>query len=118
VVLGSAVYFGQWRKEAAAFLKANEKALAERPVRLFSSGPPGEGPVARSLQSWRFPEALQSIADRIKARDIAVFGGAMDLKKLTFADKLIIKGMKGGTSDFGDWEAISAWAGSIAAALK
>src|SRR4030042_3330892 len=32
-VLGSAVYIGKWRKEAATFLKTNEKALAERPGR-------------------------------------------------------------------------------------
>lgn len=32
VVLGSAVYAGQWRKEAAEFLQTNERALAERPV--------------------------------------------------------------------------------------
>ena len=40
VVLGSAVYIASWRKEARAFLKANVKALAERPVWLFSAGPP------------------------------------------------------------------------------
>jgi len=43
VVLGSAVYMGQWCKEAVAFLKTNEKLLAERPVWLFSSGLMGEG---------------------------------------------------------------------------
>ena len=32
VVLGSAVYIGKWRKEAAKFLQANEKMLAERQV--------------------------------------------------------------------------------------
>jgi len=32
VVLGSAVYMGQWRKEAADFLQANEALLARRPV--------------------------------------------------------------------------------------
>jgi hypothetical protein len=29
---------GRWRKEAAKFLKANEKVLAEQLVWLFSSG--------------------------------------------------------------------------------
>ena len=41
VVLGSAVYIGKWRKEAVKFLQANEKALAEKLVWLFSSGPTG-----------------------------------------------------------------------------
>ena len=39
VVLGSAVYIGRWRKQAARFLKANEKVLAEQLLWLFSSGP-------------------------------------------------------------------------------
>ncbi|MCL4505492.1 MAG: flavodoxin domain-containing protein [Chloroflexi bacterium] len=43
VVLGSAVYVGGWRKEAVAFLEANEAALKTRPVWFFSSGPTGEG---------------------------------------------------------------------------
>ncbi|MCJ7567988.1 MAG: flavodoxin domain-containing protein [Anaerolineales bacterium] len=29
IVLGSAVYVGQWRKEAASFLEANEKTMAK-----------------------------------------------------------------------------------------
>jgi len=32
VVLGSAVYVGQWRKEAAKFLEVNEATLARTPV--------------------------------------------------------------------------------------
>jgi menaquinone-dependent protoporphyrinogen oxidase len=43
VVLGSAVYTGQWRKEAAKFLQTHETMLAQRQVWLFSSGPTGKG---------------------------------------------------------------------------
>ena len=32
VVLGSAVYAGSWRKEAADYLQANQTALAQLPV--------------------------------------------------------------------------------------
>ena len=31
-VIGGAVYAGQWRKEAAAFLEENEPVLTENPV--------------------------------------------------------------------------------------
>lgn len=117
VVLGSAVYIGQWRKEAAAFLKTNEKALAERPVWLFSSGPTGQEPLEKALQGWRFPEGLQPVAERIKPRGITTFRGAADPARLGFADKLVLKGVKAPTGDFRDWEAVTAWARSIAAAL-
>ena len=118
VVLGSAVYAGQWRKEAAAFLEANERALAERAVWLYSSGPTGEGDPAALMKGWRFPEALQPIADRIRPRDVAFFHGLLDLKKLNLAEKLIVKALKASVGDFRDWEAITAWATGIAETLK
>jgi menaquinone-dependent protoporphyrinogen oxidase len=118
VVLGSAVYIGQWRKEAARFLRANEKALSERPLWLFSSGPTGEGEVAALLQGWRFPKGLQPIADRIRPRDIAIFHGALDARKMGPLEKWMIKNVKAPLGDFRKWEAITAWATAIAAALK
>jgi menaquinone-dependent protoporphyrinogen oxidase len=118
VVLGSAVYIGQWRKQAANFLKVNEKALAERPVWLFSSGPTGEGDPMELMQGWHIPKGLQPIADRIQPRDITAFHGALDLKKLNFIEKWMINNVKAPTGDFRDWDAITSWASSIAAALK
>jgi len=118
VVLGSAVYAGRWRKEAAAFLAANENRLAERPVWLFSSGPTGEGDALQLLKGWRLPEAQQAIADRIQPRDIAVFHGLMDMKKLNLAEKLILKAIKAPVGDFRDWDAITSWTAAIADALK
>jgi menaquinone-dependent protoporphyrinogen oxidase len=118
VVLGSAVYVGQWRKEAATFLEANEQQLAERPVWLFSSGPTGQGDAAQLMKGWRFPEALQPIADRIRPRDIAFFHGVLDTQKLNLAERLIIKGIKAPIGDFRDWQAVTTWATSIAEALK
>ena len=118
VVLGSAVYAGQWRKEAAAFLEANEKELDGRPVWLFSSGPTGEGDPVELMKGWRFPEALQPVADRIQPRDIAFFHGVLDTDELGLGEKLIVKALKAPTGDFRDWEAITSWAADIAAALK
>ena len=43
VILGSAIYYGRWRKGATKFLKKFEKQLAGIPVWFFSSGPIGEG---------------------------------------------------------------------------
>jgi len=117
VVLGSALYIGQWRKEAATFLRANEKALAERPVWLFSSGPTGEGDPVALTQGWHFPKSLQPIADRIRPRDIALFHGALDAKKMNLIEKWMIKNVKAPVGDFRDWDAIDAWARAISDAL-
>ena len=118
VVLGSAVYIGQWRKQAAAFLKANEQALAGRPVWLFSSGPTGEGDPVELTQGWRFPKGLQPVADRIQPRDIAVFAGSANVEKMNFLEKFMLKQVKAPAGDFRDWDAIAAWATAIADALK
>lgn len=114
VVLGSAVYIGQWRKEAARFLKDNEALLATKPVWLFSSGPTGEGDPVELTQGWRLPGKLQPIADRIAPRDIAVFHGASDVDKLNFIEKWMLKNVQAPVGDYRDWEAIAAWATAIA----
>jgi menaquinone-dependent protoporphyrinogen oxidase len=118
VVLGSAVYIGQWRKEAVKFFKANETVLAGKLVWLFSSGPTGEGDPMELTQGWRLPGKLQPITDRIGPRDVAVFGGAVDAGKLNSIEKWMLKNVKAPAGDFRDWEAITAWATAIAEELK
>jgi menaquinone-dependent protoporphyrinogen oxidase len=118
VVLGSAVYIGQWRKEAAKFLQAQETELTEKPVWLFSSGPTGEGDPVELTQGWKFPGKLQPIADRIGPRDIALFHGASDPDKLNFIEKWMLKNVKAPVGDFRDWEAITSWATAIAEELQ
>jgi len=118
VILGSAVYIGRWRKEAAKFLKTNEKALAEQPLWLFSSGPTGKGDPVKLTEGWRFPKNLQSIAKNIKPRDIKLFHGNVDTKKLNFIQKFMIKKVEAPVGDFRDWNAITSWATAIADVLK
>jgi menaquinone-dependent protoporphyrinogen oxidase len=117
-VLGSAVYIAMWRKEMVTFLQKNEKLLSERPLWLFSSGPMGEGDPAELSQGWRFPEGQRSLIERIKPRDVAIFHGAIDIKKMSFLEKWVLKNVKAPTGDFRDWDAIASWARSIADALK
>ena len=114
VVLGSAVYIGMWRKEAASFLKANKMDLAQKPVWLFSSGPTGEGDLEALLQGWKFPSGLQSAADWIQPRNITVFRGAVNLQKLNGLEKWMMNRVQAADGDFRDWENIVTWAKGIA----
>ncbi len=118
VVLGSAVYIGSWRKPAAKFLKENEKTLAGKKVWLFSSGPTGNGDPVELVQGWRFPKGLQPVADRVKPVDIALFQGAAFPEKLSAIGRFMMKQVKAPLGDFRDWDAITRWAGTIAATLK
>ena len=117
VVLGSAVYVGHWMKEAAEFLEMHEGALSTRPVWIFSSGPTGQGDPVERLHGWRFPQAQQAIADRVKPCDIVLFHGEIDMHDLNFGEKIMIRALGAPTGDFRDWNAITAWAESIAQVL-
>jgi menaquinone-dependent protoporphyrinogen oxidase len=118
VVLGSAVYAGQWREEAITFLKAYEYTLADMPVWFFSSGPTGEGDPVELMKGWTFPKAQQSIADHIKPYDMALFHGFINTKEINFAEKILIKGIGAAVGDFRNWDSITAWANGIAEALE
>jgi menaquinone-dependent protoporphyrinogen oxidase len=118
VILGSAVYAGRWREEAVAFLGNNEKALTERSVWLFFSGPTGEGDPVQLMKGWCFPDGLRRIVDRIQPRDIAFFHGVLDVKKLGLPEKLEVQALTAPTGDYRDCETITVWAEGIAEALK
>lgn len=117
VILGSAVYMFHWRKEAARLFKALGAAGTGRPVWLFSSGPTSEGDTEAFLEGLKLPKGLQPVADKIGPRDVAVFAGALDLQKLNPFERWIMNKMKAPAGDYRDWEAIEAWAGSIARTL-
>jgi len=110
VVLGSAVYFGFWRKEAAKFLNENEKQLSELSVWLFSSGPTGAGDPLELMKGWRFPESLRSVIEQIQPCGITCFGGKMDLKTMNFFEKMIINKFNSPIGDFRNWKTITSWA--------
>ena len=118
VILGSAVYAGQWQTSAADFLKEHERELAQCPVWLFSSGPTGDGDPKATLKGWQFPAVLKPVAERIKPRNIAVFHGKLDPRKLNFLERVVVKGVKAPIGDFRDWNMIQEWAIGIAQTLR
>jgi menaquinone-dependent protoporphyrinogen oxidase len=117
VVLGSAVYAGQWQKAAAEFLKRFEAELSQRPVWLFSSGPTGEGDPKALMNGWTFPESLKPVAENIKPREIAVFHGKLDPADLNFFERSVVKMVHAPMGDARDWPMIEGWATGIAEAL-
>jgi menaquinone-dependent protoporphyrinogen oxidase len=116
VVLGSAAYMFHWRKPAARLLRTLA-AQAPRPVWLFSSGPTGEGDTDAFPEGAKLPKGLQPVADRIAPRDVAAFSGVLDLTKLGPIERFVMDKMKAVPGDYRDWQAIEAWARTIAQAL-
>jgi menaquinone-dependent protoporphyrinogen oxidase len=118
VVLGSAMYIGQWRKEAVNFLNENENTLSKHPLWVFAAGPSGKGDPKELLKGIIVPNSIKPILDRIKPRDIAIFHGYLNPDKMKFMEKWVIKRVKAEMGDFRDWDMITRWAKGIAEALK
>lgn len=118
VIVGSAIYMGQWQPAATQFLEMHEGELASRPVWLFSSGPTGEGHPIALMKGWTFPEKLIPLADRIAPRDIALFHGRIDPSRLSFLERTAVKMAQAPAEDSRDWKLIREWAHGIAYALS
>jgi menaquinone-dependent protoporphyrinogen oxidase len=118
IIIGAAMYIGMWRKEAKNFVTKYEKALAEKRVWVFSSGPSGKGDPAQLLKGVVVPAGIKLILDRIKPQDIVVFHGNLNVNKMGGLEKFMVKRVGGDTGDYRDWEMITAWARKTAAAIK
>ena len=112
-VIGSAVYYGSWLKEAAEFVHQHRTVLAARPVWLFSVGPLGTQVHDQEQQ----PKELDELSTAIMARDHRLFYGALDPHALSFPERMVVKAVRAPVGDYRDWGAIAAWASDIASAL-
>jgi len=108
-VVGSALYYHRWRPEAVRLLERNARALAERPVWLFHSGPCGPGAATHQVS---LPANVALLAARIDAERTATFGGRLDPATVHgLIPKLLASGRRAG--DFRDWDRIKAWARDV-----
>jgi menaquinone-dependent protoporphyrinogen oxidase len=112
VVLGSAVYMGQWLKPARELAERSAAALAARPVWLFSSGPVGDP--AKPADN---PVDVTTILAATGARDHQIFTGKLARKHLSFPDRAMASAIRAAEGDFRNWAQIRAWATGIADTL-
>jgi menaquinone-dependent protoporphyrinogen oxidase len=121
IVLGSAVYMGDWLPEARSFPEHHRVALSKLPVWLFSSGPLG----ADDPQPHDDPKRLAAPIGRVEVRDHRVFVGKLDREGLGFGERVAVKMVRAALGDyrapygdFRDWDDIRSWAREIAAELQ
>jgi menaquinone-dependent protoporphyrinogen oxidase len=113
VILGSAIYAGNWLPEAKQFAARFQPELAQKAIWLFSSGPLG----STNPQPQDDPATLAAPMGAVKSQDHHVFVGRLDTAKLGFGERLVAKAVHAPAGDFRDWEAIRGWARGIAARL-
>jgi menaquinone-dependent protoporphyrinogen oxidase len=110
VVLGSAIYVGSWMKEALEFVGRHQSTLRAAPVWLFSVGPLGTEVQDEEEQ----PKQLGELRETLRPRDHRLFFGVLDLDRLGFGERMMVKAVKAPEGDFRDWDEIGAWADGIA----
>lgn len=112
LVLGSAVYMGHWLD--AAVQLAERSSADGCPVWLFSSGPIG------SSDPLPHEDAVNvaPLMERTSARGHQVFTGKIDKAQLGFRERAVVAALRVPDGDFRDWDAIDAWTGEIAQALR
>lgn len=118
VILGSAVYIGQWQRKAVKFVKKHSRELADRKVWIFSSGPTGEGNPIELLDGWTLPKKLKPLIEEIEPEDITVFHGVLSREKLGGLARFMIDKVESPVGDYRNWQMITAWAEQIASKLK
>ena len=114
VVLGSAIYMGQWMKPAKDFATRQAASLTTLPVWLFSSGPVGDPAKPNDPADRRQGDQL---AETLVARGHMVFRGKVDRDNLSVAERAIVRIAKAPNSDQRDWKEIRSWAGGVGAEL-
>lgn len=115
LVLGSAVYSGHWMKEALNFLRTHH--LEELEIFLFSSGPIGDENPEELRENYPLPESVQALIGGLRIRDVQVFHGKIDLRKLSLAELMLFKSVGAQTGDFRKWDRIKLWAQHISDSL-
>ena len=109
-VIGSAIYYGSWLKEATEWVHHHQAVLAAHPVWLFSSGPLG----TEVSDAEQQPKEMTEFQQAIRLREQRIFFGALDHNHLSFAERVMVKAIRASEGDFRNWQVIEAWAASIA----
>jgi len=114
VIVGSAVYAGNWLRSARHFVKHHSQELQSRPTWLFSSGP-----IGTTLK----PEAdkavlLETIMYEVQPREHRLFAGKLSKENLSFGERAMVMAFHAPDGDYRNWDDIQDWAKEIAHTIK
>ncbi len=114
VILGSAIYAGNWLPQAKDFAEQHQLVLSKLPIWVFSSGPLDSD----DSKPHDDPAKLAKSLGEVKIQEHHIFVGKLDLADLKFGERLITRLVKSPTGDFRNWVEIREWAQEIAKELR
>lgn len=118
VICGVALYGNEWLAKGVEFLQNYGSELSNRIVFLFASGPTGEGDPLDLVDGGFVPAGLETLLEQISPREITLFKGKIDLRRLAPEDREIIKATGVPRGDYRDWDVIRQWAQATGNALS
>lgn len=119
VVVGSAIYNGQWLPEAVQFVRMHKAALCRMPVAYFAVCMLLHRPTPQHRHTVAaYLETVHALTPRISPVAVGMFAGKLRYRNLPLLERvefLILSQLPSG--DFRDWDAIRAWAVQVRPAL-
>jgi menaquinone-dependent protoporphyrinogen oxidase len=113
VLLGSAIRMGSWLPEMVDYIKANQLAMTQSismgmPVGLFTVHMlnTGDDPARRTAR-LAYLDRVRPLLGKVEE---AYFTGVIDLEKLSFLDRWMVKMVQSPLGDRRDWNKIRSWA--------
>lgn len=117
ILAGSSVRAFSWHAQAAKWVTCNREALQRKPLWFFTVG----GAMARSEENV---DQTRRVTDSVLAktglqpRDIGLFAGWYLPERFTFFERIIMRITGAPEGDTRDWDAVEAWAQSVARDLR
>jgi menaquinone-dependent protoporphyrinogen oxidase len=112
VVLGAPVYTGKVTGDVAAFVSTNKDELSRVPVAGFVTGIAPVFPKTGDVKG--FTDQLVTALSPVRPVAVTMFAGTLDAGKMNLVERSLTMLMKVPTGDFRDWDAIAAWAKTLA----
>jgi menaquinone-dependent protoporphyrinogen oxidase len=110
VIVGGSLYMGRWHRDALQFLQRHRESFSELPFAVFAMGPQTMEPHHVDDSRAQLDRSLAKAKTR-EPDEVAIFGGVVDPSRLRFPLSKLP------ASDARDWEAIRAWADTVARAF-
>ena len=112
VVIGASVYTGKVTGDVAAFVSTNKDELSRVPVAGFITGIAPVFPKTGDVKG--FTDQLVTALSPVRPVAVTMFAGTLDAGKMNLVERSLTTLMKVPTGDFRDWDAIAAWAKTLA----
>ena len=112
VVIGAPVYTGKVTGDVAAFVSTNKDELSRVPVAGFVTGIAPVFPKTGEVKG--FTDQLVTALSPVLPVAVTMFAGTLDAGKMNLVERSLTRLMKVPTGDFRDWDALAAWAKTLA----